>query len=663
MATDLLQAAAISWALALVSTLIGAHTLITRILLVLGAVAGILAALVALPHGIAPLILPVTLAGQPVFVRYTPAALWLMGFGLAPAAIACGLGTPVSTSGQRWFFGAALALIGAMGVFGLQDAISFLIAWAFMSFGGALMILADGLDRQAGRAVLFMLALLEVGAVALLLAMLLLSRQSGAMAFAGFLPSVTHLAGAEAFFIGALLLAGFGAKLGILPFYEWFPGAYGSASGATGALLSGVILNAAFFGLGRACLDWLPHGHTTEVLALGGVIIAAGVFSAILAALYAFQQEDWRTMLSLSSAENAAIAVTMLGVAVLFRRDGLLALAGLAWVVALLHLASHALTKGALFLGADGVYRSSGSYHIAQRGLMRRSPWPLGIGLLLAAMSLAALPPQAGFVTEWYVFETVFQGFHLAGIAGRLTLALAGAGLALTAAIALATFVKLFGLALLGNGSERGPGVAWSVSLGVFTLGLASLVFAAGMPHWLLALNTVSAGISRVPVAASMRSGWLLVPLSSSFAFISPSLLIIVMPLLALIPLALLAISAHGRPVSRVPVWFGGIRENATRAATTALSFSNALRTFYSFIYRPVLQARREHEGQPYFVKRLIFNYRIAPLFGPYLFSPVTRGVWYLSGKLRALQSGNLNFYLVLIGALLVGILALSLFR
>ena len=46
-----------------------------------------------------------------------------------------------------------------------------------------------------------------------------------------------------------LLLIGFGAKLGLLPFYEWFPGAYGAGSGATGALLSGVVLNAAFFAL------------------------------------------------------------------------------------------------------------------------------------------------------------------------------------------------------------------------------------------------------------------------------------------------------------------------------------------------------------------------------------------------------------------------------
>ena len=58
--------------------------------------------------------------------------------------------------------------------------------------------------------------------------------------------------------MGLLFLVGFGAKLGLLPFYEWFPGAYGSGSGASGAIMSGVVLNAAFFGLSRALFNWLP---------------------------------------------------------------------------------------------------------------------------------------------------------------------------------------------------------------------------------------------------------------------------------------------------------------------------------------------------------------------------------------------------------------------
>ena len=94
-----------------------------------------------------------------------------------------------------------------------------------------------------------MLALLEAGAVALLLAFILLAAHAGSLSFADFAAAAAAMPEGERLFVGLLLLIGFGAKLGLLPFYEWFPGAYGAGSGATGALLSGIVLNAAFFGL------------------------------------------------------------------------------------------------------------------------------------------------------------------------------------------------------------------------------------------------------------------------------------------------------------------------------------------------------------------------------------------------------------------------------
>ena len=71
------------------------------------------------------------------------------------------------------------------------------------------------------------------------------------------------------------------------------------------------------------------------------------------------------------------------------------------------------------------------------------------------------MPPQAGFVSEWYLFQTFFQGFHLSSLASRLVAALAGAGLALTVAIAFATFVKAFGIGLLGRARDVSKGAPW----------------------------------------------------------------------------------------------------------------------------------------------------------------------------------------------------------
>jgi formate hydrogenlyase subunit 3/multisubunit Na+/H+ antiporter MnhD subunit len=670
LAAELLAAALAAWTVAAVLGLCGQAAALGRMLLGLGGVAILVLIATTMP-GSTPLVhTGLGIGPGGAFFRISPEALWLLGFGLAGAILASWLGTPVPRQGG-WIFGAAATLIGALGVYGLQDAASFLVAWEIMSLGGAVMILGENLAVGTDRSVLFMLALLEAGVVALILAFILLAQHAGSLSFADFARGAAAMPRAEQLFVALLLLIGFGAKLGLLPFYEWFPAGYGAGSGATGAFLSGVALNAAFFGLSRGLVNWLPVDPNLSVSIAGIFIVAAAVISAMLTALYAFQQSDWRELLSLSSAENGSVAVCLLGAALMFRHDRLLDLAGLAWTVALLHLAAHSLAKGAMFLSADGVFRVSGDYRVEQRGILACSPWIFGVGALFAAMSLAAMPPQGGFVSEWYIFQTFFQGFHLASLASRLTTALAGAGLALTAAVAFATYLKVFGIGLIGRSDRTAVGVPLANSLAVGVLGLLVLALAVGMPIWLEALSPAALQQLASSAVAKMHVGPLLVPatgapirLTGTFAFISPSLLVVVMPLLALLPLSLLAVSRH-LPVRRVAVWYGGGEEAPQETATTELTFSNALRTFYSFIYRPTLTTERElahgSNGRPYFIRRLVFNHDVAPIFGPYLFVPLERLVVALARALRLVQSGDLNFYLSLIGALFIIVLLITL--
>ena len=254
--------------------------------------------------------------------------------------------------------------------------------------------------------------------------------------------------------------------------------------------------------------------------------------------------------------------------------------------------------KAALFLTADGVFAATGSYAIRHSSAGKTGRLDVRRGRAVRAMSLAAMPPQAGFVSEWYVFQTVFQGFHLPGLAGRLVLALAGAGLALTAAVAFATFIKVFGIGLLGGGNHK-PGDVGLVrprrsdcSARVFWRSRSACP-RGFRPGW---LHDRPNSASTVP--QQMHDGLLLVPLTAKFAFISPSLLVIVMPLLALLPIGAYPsrASVECRSVA-TPVWYGGVRQDVARTATTALTFSNALRTFYSFIYRPTAETTRESSG------------------------------------------------------------------
>ena len=529
-----------------------------------------------------------------------------------------------------------------------------------MGFGGALMLLADHRSVHAGHDNLFMLALLEVGGVALLLAVLMLGQS---LAFGTYALQWTQWGVASAFFLGLLWLVGFGAKLGLLPFYEWYPGAYGSGGGATGALMSGVVMNAAYFALGRALLQWT--GNPPWLAAFGVIVLAVGTFTAILAILYAFQQSDWRRLLAFSSAENAGVAVTALGAALIFRAGGQDMLSSLAWTVGMLHLMGHSLAKGTLFLSADAAAALQGNHHLRQSAILRHAPLTLGLGAVFGAMSLAAMPPTAGFVSEWYLFQTLFHDFTLKGDGSRIALALAGAGMALTAAIALATMVKLFGVGLLGQNEKHAaqhrkhqatltPLQRWAV----LVTGMAVPAFAVSLVFWLPQMASSVWPTMQAP--QQMTHDWLLVPLSAGFAFISPTMLVITVPLLALIPLALV----WGRrryPVRHAPLWCGGEDYAAHAGATTALSFSNAMRVFYNFIYRPHNAVARRFDGKPYFLKELQFDYSQAPIFGPLLFTPAVQAVQWLARKLRFLQNGFMNAYLAYIGLLLIVVFGLVL--
>lgn len=649
--------------LTLLVCLVPRCAMLARGLLILSAAAGIVLCCSDLVLPLARYAVPLGPDVQGTWFALDANAAWLLGFGFAAAFFVFIAGSR-GQAPRGWCFGAAMGLLGAYGVAGLQDAMSFLVAYEVMSLGGAVMIMADRLSPQSGRPVLFMLALLEAGAVALLAAYLALSVASGAVSFNGFAAAVQSLPGGIRFFIGLLLLIGFGAKLGILPFHEWFPDAYGAASGAAGALMSGIILNAAFFALGRALLSWFV-GSPTVMLALGILLVVVGIISAILNALYAFQQESWRRLLSFSSAENGSVAVALLGAAMIFAQNGSGMLSGLAWIVALLHLAGHSLAKTALFLSSDAVALAAGDDRLVQRGLLaRRAPW-LGIGALIAVMSLAAMPPQAGFVSEWYLFQTFFQAFHVQALPGRVTLVLGGAGLALTAAIAFAMSIKVFGLGLLGRPAQPTPPLPLRHQCGVFLLGLSVLALAVGMPVWLDDLSQAGFG-NNVGASVMMSDHWLLVPLTAGFAFISPSKLIIAMPLLALIPIILLFLARRRFAVRRAPVWYGGFEQNPARASTTQLTFSNAMRTFYGFVYRPRVHIERDYDDdisdRSYFLKHLHFAHNVAPIFGPLLFRPLERGVMLLSKVALRFQSGSLNLYLGTIGVILVILLATILF-
>jgi hydrogenase-4 component F len=215
-----------------------------------------------------------------------------------------------------------------------------------------------------------------------------------------------------------LAVVGFGTKTGFVPMHTWLPDAHAEAPTPISALLSGALLADSFYAVLRY--------HQVAVRTLGSgfprsVLLAFGLASMVLAALYVLDQADVKRLLAYSSVEHMGI----LAIGVSFGTP--LALAGV-----LLHVLAHAAAKSTAFFGAGALVRGYGTKDIARvHGAAERMP-VTGALFVTAILALSALPPFGVFRSE---FEIV-RG----GISG-------GADAAAAVLVALVT-VAFFGLSL-----------------------------------------------------------------------------------------------------------------------------------------------------------------------------------------------------------------------
>jgi hydrogenase-4 component F len=206
-------------------------------------------------------------------------------------------------------------------------------------------------------------------------------------------------------------LAGYGTKVGLVPFHTWLPDAHSQAPSPVSALLSGVSITAALYALIRF--------HLVTVAGIGptfssNLLIFFGLLSMAVALPFMIRQEDMKRLLAYSSIEHMGLLVVGIGF------GGPIALLGVA-----LHMGLHALTKATLFLSAGALVQKYGSHRLsAIRGTLRAAPiagGAFGGGILL----LGGLPPSGIFVTEFAIIVGgVTRGYGAAAALAAVLLAL-----------------------------------------------------------------------------------------------------------------------------------------------------------------------------------------------------------------------------------------------
>src|SRR5579885_3508985 len=214
-----------------------------------------------------------------------------------------------------------------------------------MAFLSYLMVNFEYEERQVIRASFLMLAVSELGTVAIFIAFLLLFRAAGSFGFAALRAAAATLSTPLRSAVFLLAFVGFGAKAGILPLQLWLPEAHPAAPSHISALLSAVIIKLGIYGMLRFLLGFLL-GTGALPAWWGLVILSVGAVTAIVGILYSVVQDDLKRLLAYSSIENIGIILAGLGAALTFYAYHLIALAAIAAIAMLYHVLNHAVYKG-----------------------------------------------------------------------------------------------------------------------------------------------------------------------------------------------------------------------------------------------------------------------------------------------------------------------------
>lgn len=525
-----------------------------------------------------------------------------------------------------------------VGLLCARDVVSFLASWELMTLVPVAIILVWRADEPARRSVFVYAAITHLAGAGVWVALLVLAERGALTGHALAASSSTGV------LVSVSALVGFGAKAGVVPFHVWLPRAHPIAPAPVSALMSGVMLNVALYGLMRVLVQWLAAPSVW----LGIVVVALGCASALVGILGALFQGELKRLLAFSSIENVGIVLLGLGAALVLRSQGNAAWASIALAAALLHMLNHAFFKTLLFLAAGSIDHAVHGLELNRLGgLLRRMPWTGG-AFLIAAAGIAGIAPLGGFISEWLVLQALL---HLAlggGIAAGLSGALALAVLAITAALSVFCFVKVSGLVLLGE--PRRPACAHAVEAPT-----AMRIGVVALAGWCAVLSvapgTIAERCARVlPDSTHLGTAFRLNPLGSGGV---PALALTVT---MIVLVGALRLARGRRAAAPAPAWASGQPIESVLEWTSA-GFTKPVRLVLEAILRPEREiVTTMRHG---IVQSVSYQGRMPLLIDEQVYVPAQRLALAGAAFARRLQSGRLSVYVsYLIGlvlALLLG--------
>ena len=646
-ALHLIVAAIAAWltigALALLSVRDSAR--IIRLLFIVGTGVGLLLAVVAftaMGQIAQSIVLPLGLPDLPFHLRLDSlSAFFLLLLGVTAAGISLfSAGYFRDSEGsapgllclQYHTFLAAMALVLIA-----DDAYVFMVAWESMALASYFLVTTDHRIAEVRRAGFLYLLIAHIGAIAILLCFGVLQGGSGDYSF-GSMRSVI-LPGAWGSIAFLLALFGFGAKAGLLPLHIWLPEAHPAAPSPVSALMSGVMLKTAIYGLLRVTFDLLNG----QLWWWGVIALVLGLVSALFGVIFATVQTDMKRLLAYSSIENIGIIVAGIGLSILFKSYDKTLLAALTLTATLYHALNHAVFKSLLFLATGSVLHATKERSLGKLGgLIHRMPWVAWLALV-GTLAMAGLPPLNGFVSEWLLLQAFLFTPSLPQSFINMLVPLAAAALVLAVALAAYVMVKFYGVVFLGRPREpnlayaKDPGWLERAALVWFALGCVVLGL---FPVNVIALiDPVDAMLVGSTVGGRGGSWMLLAPVNADRSSYSPIIFLAVIAAVVMLTIQVVHRQYHGR-IRKGPAWDCGFPLQTPRMQDTAEGFGQPIRQVFEPFFRIERTLPSPFDARP--------QYKVAleDHFWHWLYLPVARAADAVARLIGRIQQGRISIYL-----------------
>ena len=525
-----------------------------------------------------------------------------------------------------------------------DNAVMFLIVWELMSVVSYFLVVYEHEKPETRKAGFIYIVMTHIGTGFIIMSFLIFVGTSGSYSFGTFAEAgktMTPLLKDIAFIFA---LIGFGTKAGIVPLHIWLPYAHPAAPSNVSALMSGVMIKIAIFMLIRVFFLFLGASQSWW----GYVVLALGTISAILGILYAVVESDIKRMLAFSSIENIGIILIGIGASMIFFADGKPILSALAAMAALYHLLNHSIFKGLLFMGAGSILFSTHTKNIEELGgLIKKMP-KSAILILIGVLSISALPPFSGFISEWLTFQSLLLGFNLKETFPMIILSISAAILALTGALAAFCFLKFFGIGFLAlprtkhAEHAKESNTPMLIGMGIF----ASLSILLGIfPFYVLPiLERITASfIGNLDSFTFSSFATVAIP-SSTISLSTPAILALMFIFMLLLFGILFLINRKKQPVYET--WGCGQPVSTSRNEYTATAFSKPVQIWFKSLYRPAREIEVTYTTSPLLKESFKFESRIEQVIEQYLYEPVVDFVIIRSRKARRIQTGSIHAYL-----------------